>query len=296
MQAKTWFLTYPRWNADSPTEFNEIMQGITLLLDKEFNREYVAYVIAREKHHDPEDSDESCNLHYHIFLKLDNKIRWNAKTSPHAWDLWGNHPNVQTCRSPDAVVKYCKKEGDYEADGVNLENRAKKRKAYNLEMFTRDPLDLVKEGLVNPAQYLNCVKAQAHYKLHAEPQTHAEGTRGVWIWGEPGVGKSHAARHEYGESIFVKAQNKWWDGYKGETVIILDDLDTPVLNHYLKIWADRWACSGEVKGSTVPLRHETFIVTSNYPIEHFTDGDNAMREALVRRFKVRHLQKMKERM
>jgi hypothetical protein len=24
---------------------------------------------------------------------------------------------------------------------------------------------------------------------------------------------------------YMKAQNKWWDGYKGEATIVMDDLD-----------------------------------------------------------------------
>lgn len=39
-----------------------------------------------------------------------------------------------------------------------------------------------------------------------------------------------------------------------------------MLGHYLKIWADKWACTGEVKGGTVPLCHHRFVVTSNYTI------------------------------
>lgn len=35
--------------------------------------------------------------------------------------------------------------------------------------------------------------------------------RGLWIWGEPGAGKSTLARKHNG--YYLKAQNKWWDGY-----------------------------------------------------------------------------------
>lgn len=92
--------------------------------------------------------------------------------------------------------------------------------------------------------------------------------RGIWCWGPPGTGKSRWAREEHPEA-FLKAQNKWFDGYVGQEAIILDDLDQggACLGHYLKIWADRYACTGEIKGSTVNLRHHVFIITSNYKIE-----------------------------
>lgn len=92
--------------------------------------------------------------------------------------------------------------------------------------------------------------------------------RGIWIWGPPGTGKTTFARTEYAEpsQIYVKAQNKWWDGYTGQKVVVLDDLDSDCLAHYLKIWADKWSFLGEVKGGTVAPVYETFVVTSNYSI------------------------------
>lgn len=117
----------------------------------------------------------------------------------------------------------------------------------------------------------------------------AEDVRGIWIWGGPGTGKSHHARHAFGDSIYLKAQNKWFDGYAGEKIIILDDLDTPLLSHHLKIWADRYACKAEVKQSTVWLHHTHFIVTSNFSIEQlFADSPEETKEAIKRRFKVIH--------
>lgn len=94
-----------------------------------------------------------------------------------------------------------------------------------------------------------------------------EDVRGVWIHGLSGVGKTHAARTMFGDDIYIKSQNKWWDGYTGQSIVVLDDLDTDCLSHYLKIWADKWSCTGEIKGGTVALKHSKFIVTSNFPID-----------------------------
>lgn len=68
----------------------------------------------------------------------------------------------------------------------------------------------------------------------------------------------------------MKPQNKWWDGYDNEPIIVLDDLDHQggqCLGHYLKIWADKYPFTAEVKGGRVYPEYTHIIVTSNYTIE-----------------------------
>lgn len=40
------------------------------------------------------------------------------------------------------------------------------------------------------------------------------------------------------------------------------------LGHLLKLWADSYSLTGEVKGGTIPLNYKRLIITSNYSIEH----------------------------
>lgn len=131
----------------------------------------------------------------------------------------------------------------------------------------------------------NLVKLTALYVKPLESQT----CRGLWIYGLPGAGKSHYARHYDSGPIYIKPQNKWWDGYTGESTVILEDFDSSALSHLLKIWADKWSASGEVKGATVPLAYRTFIVTSNYlprsPQLWGSQGDSSLVAAIERRFR-----------
>ena len=60
--------------------------------------------------------------------------------------------------------------------------------------------------------------------------------------------------------------NKWWDGYENHKVILIDDFDLKgeCLGHYMKIWADCYSFTAEVKGSTIKPIYDCFFVTSQY--------------------------------
>ena len=55
--------------------------------------------------------------------------------------------------------------------------------------------------------------------------------------------------------LLPKLNNKWWDGYQSQKVVIMEDVDKETvkfLHHHLKIWADRWGFIGETKGAQLP--------------------------------------------
>lgn len=136
------------------------------------------------------------------------------------------------------------------------------------------------------------LRAIAKDNMVLPPDHHT--TKGIWVVGAAGVGKSTWARQYCrlkNMQYFVKdSQTKWWDGYKREEAVIIDDFDESsvrILANYLKKWADMFSTSVEIKGGALPLAAKTIIITSNYEITKLFPPkvDESLTESIQRRFK-----------
>lgn len=101
--------------------------------------------------------------------------------------------------------------------------------------------------------------------------------RGIFLWGGTGTGKSYAARRMFKGPFYTKdPQNKWWDGYNGQPVVIFDDFGkdgAKYIGEKLKNWLDVYEAFGEAKGHQRPILAETIIITSNYSLEELFGHD-----------------------
>jgi len=98
------------------------------------------------------------------------------------------------------------------------------------------------------------------------PQARLDNPKKIaWLWGEARSGKSTTAR--VGD-YYLKLGNKWWDGYKGEKRVVIDDLGketAKALTDKIKLWADpHFDQVGETKGGAIPLTYDELIVTANW--------------------------------
>lgn len=154
-------------------------------------------------------------------------------------------------------------------------------------------------------EYKRIKQSMDAYHLDNREPTSTDGVRGLWIQGPKGTGKTWKAkeisRSLYNEEPFVCTGKGWLDGYKAQKVIVVEDLDKAAahaIGHSLKLWADRYEVTAEVKGGYIPLMHKMLIVTSNYTISELYQADderattmqrsrsNVMVEALEDRFRI----------
>lgn len=197
--------------------------------------------------------------------------------------------------NPQQNYDYCSKDGDFWEKGVlpkNGKRSMEERIEINKQIKEKSLNELVEEGIISIKEVRAVKNAKLDLLQEGKPKR-ADDVRGVWIYGPPGTGKTHMAKNDYPDA-YIKNQNKWWCGYEGQKAVVLEDFDSPQLGHLIKIWADRWECTGEVKGGTVNLQHDHFVITSNYkPSELWRVEDDPKNEALcaaiTRRFKMIHV-------
>lgn len=253
-------------------------EGATVALLEKFSTDHCKYLV-----YGKEVAPETGTPHLQGFFTLNKVMRITGITK--ALGLTAIHLEAAKGTSLQAS-DYCKKEGDFVEFGTPPTPGQRTDLTVLCEAIL-DGASMKDVADLNPATYIRNYRGLAHYKsLQQADYTHDD-VRGVWYYGPPGTGKSHAAR-AMSDSLYIKSQNKWFDGYAGETHILIDDLDSNCLGHYLKLWADKYAVSGEVKGGIVKLAHTTLIVTSNYSIADLWKDDLIMAQAIKRRFAVTH--------
>jgi len=186
-------------------------------------------------------------------------------------------------------VTYCNKSDNNPIEWGILRSiargRAKQAADWNilLQHAEAGDLDYIREN--HPREYLIYFRTFKQIAVeNLKPQAIVRSC--FWLWGKPRVGKSRYC-HAKWPGAYWKNANKWWDGYKGESAVVLDDLGTNHLSEHLKRWADRYKIIAEVKTSATALAYDTFVVTSNFhPDELFQELPEVTRQAIRERFVV----------
>lgn len=109
-------------------------------------------------------------------------------------------------------------------------------------------------------------------------------------WGPTGLGKSRRAWELAGWGAYPKdPRSKFWDGYKGQTTVVLDEFRGAIDISHLLRWTDRYPVIVEVKGSSTVLMADTIYITSNlHPKDWYPGLDDSTIDALLRRLTITH--------
>lgn len=268
-QAKDWCFTLNNYTENDVDQLREL----------ESNDDVVYLICGRE-------SGESGTPHLQGFVQLRRK-----KTLQGAKTLLGSNTiHLERRRgTPDEAAQYCKKENNWFEHGT-------------IERQTgaghRSDLAQIQESLRNGASMLDV--ANEHFgtfvrynrgialymDLRTEPRSWR--TQCIWYWGRTGSGKSRTAFEESralcGGSVCYLGDPslKWFDPYRGEKGIVIDDFDgtasVPVLLRLL----DRYPLRVPIKGGFMECSARIVWITSNKAPEELY-GNHHQFEALLRR-------------
>jgi hypothetical protein len=88
--------------------------------------------------------------------------------------------------------------------------------------------------------------------------------RVIWRWGGTGTGKTYGVYQEHPD-VFVPLSFKWWDGYDGHKVVLLDDIrgDYCKFHEILMLTGER-PFRVESKGGSRQAVYDTIYITSPF--------------------------------
>lgn len=162
-------------------------------------------------------------LHHQGFVYFDNVIgRATVQERLGVGKCWCN-PMYST---PDACIKYCKKDGDSFEQG----DRPAQGKKCNKEEVKEYAMGAkpIRQILDDTQASMHCIRSlETMYRYYEAPRNWK--TDVYWFWGTPEAGKSRMARAHavstYGEGCYYEATetSQWFDGYDAHPVIIIDD-------------------------------------------------------------------------
>lgn len=155
--------------------------------------------------------------------------------------------------------------------------------------------DIDKDLLLKHGKQLKAIKME-YYSNIEENLYYDQGDKNyfhchnLWLWGETGTGKSFFITYFIDGinrwwkrrcdklhqtylplRIFNHQKTKWWCGYMGEEIIVINEVNPTFCSWYaneIKEWVDQYPFNAEVKGSNIgKIRPLFFIFTSNYDLD-----------------------------
>lgn len=198
--------------------------------------------------------------------------------------------HVEPARVEVALAKYVTKEGEVTEWG---ERPAVQEKKGDLEKTRwKRAREAATSGNIEDIEDELYVRYYSTFKKmkadHPPPVELLDGEPdNEWHYGDPGSGKTRGVWIQY-PGLYPKSLDQWWEGYRGEEIVLLDDVDKyhRSLGSHIKLWAQQYPFIAAIKGSSAKIRPKKIIITSNYCPGDIWGDDPMVTQSITRRFKL----------
>lgn len=189
--------------------------------------------------------------------------------------------------SPKQASEYCKKDGDFEEAGVLSVGQG-------FRSDLNDIKDLIVEGkneeFIADNFFSKWVVYRKSFQAYAalKNQERSWSTQVHVFWGKTGTGKTRFVMDQVMDSDFWSPGDyKWFDGYCGQPIVIIDDFRGEYQLQMLLKLLDRYPMSVPVKGGFTKWAPKKVYITSNiHPDSWYPLADRYSIAAMFRRFTI----------
>lgn len=217
-----------------------------------------------------EQSPESGAIHWQGYVGFKKTQRWRK-----VMEYLGMGECFVEPSKSGAAIDYCKKKESSIDEHIEKGKPSSPGSRSDLE----DLRTLIVSGSSigtlwrTPTQFTNLIRYGRGVReaiQYLQPKTRSQELEVIYIWGEPGTGKSHQAWQEE-PGLFPMCQEKWLDGYDGEEVILIDEFDKidfkkVSMEYYLRLM-DKYPFMAGVKHGSVWFKGRKFYLTANVPVD-----------------------------
>lgn len=224
-----------------------------------FNPDKFKYLLQGE-----EICPDTGNSHIQGYLQLKNAQTFDYMKK----HVFVNNEHFEVCKgSAQSNMDYCMKDGKYEEEG----EPPKQGKRSDLEAVKSDIVggvisvdDIIINNPMVYHQYgrtLNAIEERVMAQKFRKDMT-----IGVWLYGDTGTGKSHIALNNFSpETHYIYPNdNGWWDNYRQQNVVVLNDFRGEIPYNQLLQLIDKWPYEVKRRGRPpMPFLSKIVIITSS---------------------------------
>lgn len=236
-----------------------------------------------------QEVSESGTPHLQGYIRFQNQVRFNfvKKLLPSA------HLEIMRGTS-DEAINYCKKDGMWTDKGTppSQGRRCDLIKLRDDIVNGKRVDDICQENPDIVFQYGRVLDRLED--IHMRTVFRKEMTKCIWYVGPTGVGKSHNAYAGFTPETHyvVPNDNGWWDGYKQQATVIINDFRGEMKYNELLQLIDKWPYSVKRRGrEPMPFTSSLVIITSSLsPSDIYCNRHREDKlEQLLRRIEIRDL-------